>query len=329
MQQAFLGMCTNWKERLCYARNSVRDDTAVLLSTLLSNLVDQAKQGIVFTAGDWARLKRRLLGRRADPPQPLYRSENWDNSRGGVLRHINDYLKFAVAKPTIERELRDFDAWLNAGSTATHSDDDLFSMYEHLRALAGDSKTWKAVLDGLIADIHALHTEWTRTTMGSRDAPWDAKVQPIHERFLAIQPITLVPSTSASAPALPSSSASIASSSTTNTKSFSKRASKTVQVMLGPPGLDPGSTQWALYKASTLYKLYYNRSSRFCWWTAGAQLQRIKAARASPGVPVHVVSHMYAGLRPDAKYAQAVAARDEGRLSALDEDEEIPREDDA
>lgn len=321
MQQAFLGMCTNWKDRLCYARGSVRDDAAVLLSTLLSNLVDQAKQGIVFTGGDWARLKRRLLGRKAaDPPMPLYRSEVWDGR--GTLNHINDYLKFAVAKPTIERELRNFHTWLDRGSTATHADNDLFPLYDHLRALADDSRTWKAVLEGLVADIHALNKEWSRITTTSRDAPWESKVQPIHERFLAIQPLTSSSSSSKAGP----SSASVASSSTI---SLSKRASKTVQVVLGPPGLDPGLTAWALYKASTLFKLYYNRSPKFVWWTAGAQLQHIKAMHASPGLPVHVVSHMYAGLRPDAKYAQAIAAREEGRLSAIDEDEEVPREDDA
>ncbi|RYP73826.1 hypothetical protein DL771_003404 [Monosporascus sp. 5C6A] len=317
MQQAFLGMCTNWKERLCYMRGSVRDDAAVLLSTLLSNLVDQAKQGIVFTGQDWGRLKRHLLGKKVgEPPVPLYRSEIWDGK--GELRHINDYLKFGVAKPTIDRELGSFHEWLNRNSTARHDDEDLFCMFEHLRTLAKESRTFKAVLDGLIRDVHALYKEWERMT--GRDGPWEAKLQPIHERFLAIQPA--IESSSSSA-------ASVASSSLSSSSKNRAAASKTIQVLTQPGLLDPALAPWALYKASTLFKLYYNRSPKFVWWIAGVQLQHLKAARASPGVPVPVVSHMYAGLRPDAKYAQALAARDEGRLDATADDEEVPRDDDA
>ncbi|RYP52716.1 hypothetical protein DL768_002145 [Monosporascus sp. mg162] len=317
MRQAFLGMCTNWKERLCYMRGSVRDDTAVLLSTLLSNLVDQAKQGIVFTGQDLGRLKRHLLGKRVgEPPVPLYRSEIWDGK--GELRHINDYLKFGVAKPTIDRELGSFHEWLNRGSTARHDDEDLFCMFEHLRTLAKESRTFKAVLDGLTRDIHALYKEWERMT--GRDGPWEAKVQPIHERFLAIQPAIESGSSSA---------ASVVSSSLSSSSKNRATASKTIQVLTQPELVDPALAPWALYKASTLFKLYYNRSPKFVWWVAGVQLQRLKAARVSPGVPVPVVSHIYAGLRPDAKYAQALAARDEGRLAAAEDDEEVPRDDDA
>ena len=307
----------NWKERFCYARGSVRDEASVLLSTLLSNLVDQAKQGIVFTGQDWGRLKRRLLGKKGpDPPMPLYRSEAWDGR--GALAHINDYLKFGVAKPTIERELQDFHAWLNHGPTAESADDDLFSMHEQLRGLAASSRTWKAVFDGLVADLHALHKDWLRSMTGSSvaDLPWDAKVQPVHDKFLAIMPVTTRSSFDGRASA----------STSTSLRGF---PSKTVQVVLQPE-LDPALTQWALYKASTLFKLYY-KSPKFVWWIAGAQLQRIKAARVAsrPGgaLPVSVVAHMYAGLRPDAKYAQAAAVRDEGRLSTV-ADEEVPIEDD-
>ncbi len=326
MQQAFLGMCTNWKERLCYTRGSVSDDTAVLLSTLLSNLVDQAKQGIVFTSQDWTKVKRHVLGKRGgEPPMPLYRAEVWDGR--GELAHINDYLKFAVAKPTVDRELSGFHTWLQGGiggSAARTADDDLFSWYEYLRALAASSRTWKAVLDGLVSDIHVLHKEWER--MSQQDGTWDAKVQPIHDHFLAIQP-SISAAAAVTGSSVLSSSASASSLSTTGRIS---RVSKTIQVVTGPPGQDPALSQWALYKASTLFKLYY-RSSNFAWYIAGTQLQRIKAERtSSPGLPVPVVAHMYAGLRPDAKYAQALAAREEGRLSVMgDDDEEIPREDDA
>ncbi|RYP56745.1 hypothetical protein DL769_009871 [Monosporascus sp. CRB-8-3] len=317
MQQAFLGMCTNWKERLCYMRGSVRDGTAVLLSTLLSNLVDQAKQGIVFTGREWGRLKRHLLGERGgEPPVPLYRSEIWDGK--GELKHINDYLKFGVAKPTIDRELGSFHVWLNRDSTARHDDEDLFCMFEHLRTLAKESGTFKVVLDSLTRDIHALYKDWER--MMGRDGPWEAKVQPIHERFLAIQPA--IESSSSAA-------ASVASSSLSSSSKNRAAASKTIQVLTQPGLVDPALAPWALYKASTLYKLYYKHAPKFTWWIAGAQLQRLKAARASPGVPVPVVSHMYAGLRPDAKYAQALAARDDGRLGALGDEEEVPRDDDA
>lgn len=51
LTKSMLGVCTNYKERLCY--NTVGGDAVRMLSTLLSALVDQAKQDVRFTEGDF------------------------------------------------------------------------------------------------------------------------------------------------------------------------------------------------------------------------------------------------------------------------------------
>lgn len=56
-KMSFLGICTNYKEQLCYEQNNVSSRNAEFLSFLLSSLVDQNKQGFVFEEEDWMRLR--------------------------------------------------------------------------------------------------------------------------------------------------------------------------------------------------------------------------------------------------------------------------------
>ncbi len=61
MQQTMLGICTRFNEDVCYTQSlEGKHDTkeAVWLSTLLSYLVDQSKQGYSFTEDDWTHFKK-------------------------------------------------------------------------------------------------------------------------------------------------------------------------------------------------------------------------------------------------------------------------------
>ncbi|KAI2612210.1 RNA dependent RNA polymerase-domain-containing protein [Hypoxylon fragiforme] len=290
MQQNLLGMCTNYKERLCYARNSVGDETAILLSTLISHLVDRAKQGIVFTDEDWARLRKRLS--RHDPPNPRYKNKEWDVE--GAPQQIIDYVKFSVGNPTIEMEMKSF---TEALGKAEQYDEDLVKFYNHYedikRAHAVPKEfvkksTWETILNELRNNIDAVAQEWAKT-----QGDWNAKVANIYDKWQEIRPTNKV-------------------------------NSRTIKAWQQEDQVSTGFSNWDLLKASFCFKLYYNRYPGLIWNIAGKQLAYLKALAVSNRTgasPVMVIPTMYAGLRPDNKYARALAARTEGRYLAEGEDD--------
>ncbi|KAI1104663.1 RNA dependent RNA polymerase-domain-containing protein [Jackrogersella minutella] len=292
MQQNLLGMCTNYKEKFCYAQNSVRNDSAILLSTLISHLVDRAKQGTVFTDQDWARLRKTLS--RGDPPEPPYKKEAWSGK--GEPTHIIDYVKFRVGIPTVETELKAFGEYL---SHAEHYDKDLvkfFGYYEKFQRPYHDrkgsvSKTWETVIDELKKEIQAVAQEW-RGFHGE----WDARVAHFYDKWQKIDPTPKV-------------------------------NSKAVWSLLQEDQVNVGQSSWDLLKASFCFKLYYKTSPAFVWYIMGKQLAHLKAQCTSSGTgapPVLMIPRMYAGSRPDNKYARALAAMNGGRdfteSEAIDEE---------
>ncbi|KAI0841638.1 RNA dependent RNA polymerase-domain-containing protein [Hypoxylon sp. FL0890] len=294
LQQNLLGMCTNYKERYCYAQNSVQDDSAILLSTLISHLVDRAKQGIVFTEQDWFRLRKTLS--RTDPPEPRYKKENWSGK--GEPTHIIDYVKFSVGKPTIEMELKSFSESLGLGE---HWDEDLVRFYKYYKEFQGPfnerreavrKSTWETVLEELKKDIEAVAQEWPRAR-----GEWAIRLGNIYDKWQAISPTTKV-------------------------------NSKTVRSLQQEDQVNVGLSNWDLLKASFCFQMYYKKLPKFVWYIAGKQLAYLKALCTSRRVgapPVLMIPTMYAGSRPDNKYARALAARNDGRdlaeSEAIDEDE--------
>ncbi|KAI0887146.1 RNA dependent RNA polymerase-domain-containing protein [Annulohypoxylon maeteangense] len=297
MQQNLLGMCTNYKERFCYAQNSVRNDPAILLSTLISHLVDRAKQGVVFTDQDWARLRKTL--RRVDPPDPLYKKEIWSGK--GDPTHIIDYVKFRIGNPTVETELKSFNESLK---NAENYDKDLVGFYQHYekflrpyseRKEAIKKSTWETILDELRKDIDATAQEWR----GFR-GEWEARLTHVYDRWQAISP--------------------------------SKKANaKIVRAMLQEDQVKTGLSNWDLLKASFCFKMYYKISPSFVWYTMGRQLAYLKALR-SGGLPMLITPSMYASMRPDSKFARVRAAianeRNFAEGEAIDEEEASTMADD-
>lgn len=306
MEPSLLGICTNYKEKLCYSRNSVRDQHATFMSTLISNLVDRAKQGIVFSEQDWDR-ERKILNaeqgdagrakKRLDPPQPQYKNTDWGGT--GPPTHIIDYVKFVAGKPTVERELEKLNHYLGRGE---HFDKDLVKFFEFYEKLqrpydmrkkeeeAGKFKrgTWETVLDELKKSIHDLAEEWRN----SRD-DFEVKRENAYDKWRNIRPTNKV-------------------------------NSKTVQSLCEETLEKVGLSQWDLLKASYLFKLYFKKSPGFPWYIAGYQLAYLKGIAVSRGrgaPPVLLTPDMYAGARPDAKFVRAVAALKDGhRLEQLGED---------
>jgi len=304
MQPNYLGICTNYKERLCYHRNSVNDSAAILLSTLVGNLVDQSKQGIIFNNDSWTELRRDHFPGKMFFDDPAYKGDQWTGA--GEPRHIIDYLKFFIAKPAIDRELRSFHEAMNVdkrssakgSEEAAHSwDPDLVVYYESFKSLAKDSRSLKALLDSLVVGLGTVEGEWKRH-MQNRNSPlgYPEKVKQVHARWLAIEP------------------------SATGREGSNRLDPKTAALLeqryLADRG-GAGTSHWALLKASTAFRLYYKTNPKFVWQMAGCQLAFIKA-QMSPGggggegVPLLMTPLMYAGSVPDGRFVKQFIARLEG-----------------
>ncbi|KAI1815970.1 hypothetical protein GGS20DRAFT_583902 [Poronia punctata] len=300
MEKSLLGACTNYKEKLCYSRKCVSDWQAIYLSTLISQLVDRAKQGTVFTEEAWTELRRNLfnpmqgdgkLGKaRADPPQPEYKKQNWGLNTKPT--HIIDYVKFVVGKPTVEHGLKDLTEDLKH---AEKYDRDLVKFIEHFENLKRPlekrkkdelegrraKNTWETILDDLKQRIDAVGKEWDMSA-GNNKMSFETKVAVIHEKWQNILPTDKV-------------------------------NSNTLRSLREDGLAKVGLSQWDLLKASYCFKMYYNKS--FPWYIAGYQLAYLKSIATSGGKlspPALLTPEMYAGTRPDAKFIRAVAARNMG-----------------
>ncbi|KAI8627360.1 hypothetical protein F5Y19DRAFT_465852 [Xylariaceae sp. FL1651] len=306
MEQSLLGSCTNYKEKLCYSRNSVRDEPAIFLSTLISHLVDRAKQGIVFSEQDWSKQRKVLNAQqgnskrgknRLEPPAPQYKNNDWGGNT--LPTHIVDYVKFVIGKPTIERELRQLKEHLGE---AQSYDKDLVRFYEFFEKFrrplderkkeehAGRFRknTWETVLDELAKDLDTMANEWA----DSRE-DFDLKLANTYEKWQKIMPTDKV-------------------------------NSKTVRSLCEDGLARVGLSQWDLLKASCCFKIYYKRFPALPWYIAGYQLAYLKSICVSQdriAPPILMTPTMYAGVRPDARFVRAVAALDDGyRIKYTDGD---------
>ncbi|KAK9414092.1 putative RNA dependent RNA polymerase-domain-containing protein [Seiridium unicorne] len=286
-QPSFLGMCTAFKESLCYHRKTVSDATAVRLSTMLSNLVDQPKQGIVFPLKEFSRFKRSLLLRgQPEPPQPKYKADTWTGKQ--PPSHIIDYLKFSVMIPAVDAEL-DRLSKSTGGKETQFWDDDLASYFNHYNELRiGGNPRVAQGMKYLTNDLEHFHRE-VETLHVREEITFDMKVGMCFDKFQLIKP-----------------------------RGFTGTLGKVLTA--GSPKTQQ-HTAWCLLRASTYYKNYYNRST-FIWWIIGSELQELKAKASRGGPIVHLEAKSYAAMRHDPKYIRARNARLEGCQDVDREDQE-------
>ncbi|PSR80894.1 RNA dependent RNA polymerase-domain-containing protein [Coniella lustricola] len=284
LAKSMLGVCTIYKERFCYERNTVSNEASLLLSTLLSNLVDQAKQGISFTEHDF----RRLLQDHGLPGadslrEPLYKCEHLN---GGQPNNIIDFLKFEVAKPTIATELKAFASALRVDNKSvdrgpSHWDRDLASYYHGF-----DEPATSDLLQHLRDDIEGVAKHWD---LLHRDDSlnFSEKVQRVYERWQGIEP----------------------TANFTDTKLH-------LGGEMSQWALLKASTAFYMYCNSGGRAM----KPRFVWQMACTQLCYIKAQSiasmgglsGASGAPAVVVPELYAGLRPDARFVKQITAKMEG-----------------
>ncbi|VUC25396.1 unnamed protein product [Clonostachys rosea] len=323
MQGSLLGMCTKYKERFCYHGNPIDGENAILLSALLSNLVDQAKAGIEFAKEDWTRFLRHRLRVPLSLPNPLYDLDclpsnfKLDNhSQAGM--HILDYLKFCVALPQIDQVRKEIkESMPEDGSKGIDTDLTQLAMEIDLRADEG-SKIFKTLRKNLQAEILSLKEEWSlSTTQQDYDSMrYRLMVETLHDKWLEISP-TL------DSPLAPELDLLL------NFNWFSAHCASFLSQdnPMNASWVSPYN-KWALIKASWTYKMFPHQ--KFTWNIAGKQLAAIKClvVSSSPALrhtaPGFVTPSQYNLLRPDKKIAAKMAmltgaGREDESVLALDE----------
>ena len=256
LDQNMVGICTNYKERWCYTNGTIDGQEAVSLSKLLSDLVDQAKSGYTFTNADFERFKEAKL--RSSKVKSLpYKTGEIDRRS----KHIIDRLKLA-AKEAIHLQLTRFAAGLP--QDIPYWDDDLVQFATWAMNQAIDDPEWRRILAKLRKDVEEVKREWA-AKFGSNTRGLDETkpsfgliVQAFYEEFQAIQPAEDTPLTRG-----------------------------LLSVWSGCPEL----SQWALLRASVLFKSYTKTYvSTFVWYMSGIQLCLMKAMKQ--GIPAAMVPSM-------------------------------------
>jgi hypothetical protein len=320
----YLGICTNYKEKICYQRGNVNDEVALILSTLVGQLVDAAKQGTIFKDVTWKKLRTRLGC--MQPRDPAYKTENWTFNNVPVEQmHIIDYLKFIVAIPAIKSHLNALQLKLNPSASPrkglpastpnepkrTHYDSDLTKLCNNFDNLGNTSKTFKNVLAALKRSLGDLFEAWQRSARNplarnpsSDTSSFTTRVTRIYPQYQAITFESLDCKTSDTIAFLLCGGPGVTTNSQPSVLSGGSYIS------------DPSEySQFALLKASTLFKYYYQRNPTYVWHMAGRQLCALKALATNGGSTggylTTVVPLMYAGMGTDQKFIKQYLARRE------------------
>lgn len=241
LESSMLGICTVFKENLCYTQQRINSKEAVYLSTLLSNLVDHAKQGYTFTEVQWKHFREALI--KVAPRQPLYKRGDLDPK----AKYIVDRLMY-VADQTIHDMLTNF----HQSTTDTkYWDADLVAYYDWAQKEALVDPEWLAILKGLKADINKVEAEWKRVLQqdgGKPDEPFSSSVTKCYDLFQAIKPAANTPLA----------------------RSLQEEWHQS-----------PESSRWALLRASYTFAMHSkNYVPTFVWWMAGMQLCHLKAIKS-------------------------------------------------
>lgn len=323
MRKSLLGTCTKYKERLCYYY-SVSCEQASLLSTLVSNLVDQSKQGIIFTEEEWKRFQTERLGRgkfeqvgyEQSTPSPQLQKKLEKEPQN---THVLDYLKFKVAGDYIDRTLKDLKSSVMSADIQPF-DEQLVSFFNEYRSREAKAPKLKEVLKSLTDDINRLLERWKRDVRKEihsklQGEGYKAMVRELHAEWLDIKPLERH---------------------RTSRYLWPLRAKWMTQVVKeGDPddtatSPDEGWTaplsQWSMLKASATFKVCYKTGYKFAWQMAGLQLAVMKSTIASfsadlpTRAPVLVTPEMAVTMKPDGKMISTFADR---RDAALDEVTEV------
>ncbi|OTB00025.1 hypothetical protein M426DRAFT_268321 [Hypoxylon sp. CI-4A] len=297
LKQDFLGICTAYKEKFCHDRNCISDRPALALSSLLGDIADQAKQGIIFGQKDWDAFQRDMLSKGHYKSSPKKQIQQPD--------HILDFLRTRI-NAVICDELNAFNGFIREGPVKAYLyDADLAGYWDRFQTdfeggaeNEGRHTRWVSTLKSrLRADIWDCAEFWS--TSGTK-ASYQDKVWPPYERWRSISPCI-----------------------------EEGHQHDTIRSFLLQQGnFPPELSQWELLKASLAFTMSQRPKSdvplSFVWQIVGRQLQYIKAqstgldktAETRRGIPILMASNMYAALKPDGRYIRRLMSEEEGQSSA-------------
>lgn len=176
LSQRMVGLCTVYKEHWCYTYKTISSKEATYLCKLLSDLVDQSKQGYTFSDEHFEKFKKAVL-KRTTVTVPLYKSTNTPKPTNP---HIIDRLAY-IADRTIQKNLTAFhDSIPDVSST---QDEDLVALSNWAFKQAVDNAKWKVILKKLKDDIIEVKTRWFKVLGRVPFNPDET-----YEFFLGIQP---------------------------------------------------------------------------------------------------------------------------------------------
>lgn len=269
MRQNMLGICTTWKDRMCYT-NGYSCEASVWASQLLSDLVDQAKQGFGFDDEDFKRMKV-ALNTKFSMNLPIEKLPWKDGVTRPNSKNIIDHVT-AVAHDTIERCLTEYQ---NSVKSPPSWDEDLVMMFKWAKGESETCEEWKSLLAHLISELKLLKEAWSKSWNNRKceeDKPdFATTLLESHEMYLNIKPNIDTP----------------------------------LSRLLLPSNLDPEQTQWAALKASALFASYSKGYvAKFAWYMGGKHLAWLKANYGKKGFPHAVIPAMYAMQKPDAAYVR-------------------------
>lgn len=172
IQPSLLGICTNFKEVYCRSEKSVSSPGIIALSRLLGFLVDQSKQGFMFTGEDWSNFRK---------DWGLHMSLSREKQKEA---YVLDYLK-DVAQSTVKKTLKDFQDSLD--KTAQWYDADLTYKFNQYNKQHEFDPDWVKLRNKLRQDIDSLVDEW-RSRRRPEDDTFVDDVIECHELWQKIQP---------------------------------------------------------------------------------------------------------------------------------------------
>ncbi|PQE30188.1 hypothetical protein CJF32_00003667 [Rutstroemia sp. NJR-2017a WRK4] len=293
MRPSMLGICTSFKEDVAYKYPDLNSKALIFLSTLLSKLVDQAKQGFIFGEPQWQAVRKHIIATTGQVHKPKYKLKEIASRP----THILDWV-VKVAHVTTERLLTDFHQSIK---DPPQWDDDLAKFYSYARRQK--EVEWKSLLDDLDKDIEDVKLLWDNhwgsrhNAKGLVDEETRPEFGPIleecFEKYKLIRP---------------------------------RRATIVSRLLLSHVSA-PDCSQWELLKASALFASYSESFvSKLVWWMAGRQYAHIKAQKKA-GM-VSVAPHMYAMLKANTTFVKQLRAEkhdpefweNAGATNALDVD---------
>ena len=262
-----LGLCTNYKDRLCYSQNSVASEQALTLSQLLSNLVDSRKAGHYFDMAAWDKFREHhKLPTLLDNPVYKKRKTQQLTKRPGQWDHVLDYLFFDVADDIAEKARRNFQT-----SSADRNDPQLADKWHQMQKDALGDQDLLAVLKKLSNDLDAVRSKWVRL-MGPEkhgsSSRFKENLITVYSQYTAIVP------ESRNHPLV----------------FFWKRYAE-----------QPWS-DWKLLKASAVFANHSHFNAKFPWYMAGRELGFLKSQAS--GFPRSMIADVYQSLKSDGAYIE-------------------------